>query len=107
MSPFITFRDTDSNGELTLFVLQRDYPHFVGVLATYPSGKAVVEVPISGHNLYMRYYGTLRGNFIPLSNHIDLEMESVFHAMALWFYSERIMKDPKRYKKWAIPVPSH
>ena len=102
MSPFITFKDTNQNGELQLFVLQRDYPHFVGTLTYYPTGSAIVQVPITAHNLYMTFYGTLRGSYIPLANHIDIEMESVFHAMALWFYSERIMKDPKRYKKWLI-----
>lgn len=102
MSPFITFKDLNEKGELELFVLQREYPNFVGRVTYYPTGKEICQVPITAHNLYMTYYSTLRGNFIPLSNYIDLEMQSVFHAMALWFYSERIMKDPKRYRKWSI-----
>lgn len=102
MSPFITFKDLNAEGELQLFVLQRDYPHFVGTITYYPSANAIVQVPISGHNLYMTYYSTLRGNFIPLSNNIDIEMESIFHSMALWFYKNRIEIDPKRYKKWLI-----
>jgi hypothetical protein len=102
MSPFVTFRDNDSKGELQYYILQRDYPHFVGVVTYYPKGGAICEVPVSGHNLFVSFCGTIRGNYAPAYPKVEEEINQVFHAMAQWFYKNRIAVDPKRYKKWAI-----
>ncbi len=104
MSPFVTYKDTDKEGNLQLYILQRAFPHYCGILSYIPVGDAICCIPLSGHNLWINYAGLLRGNFIPSYNDASKEIESVFHSMALWFYSERILVDPKRYKKWLIPV---
>lgn len=104
MSPFLTFKDADKEGNLQLYILQRAFPHYVGVLSYIPVADSFSCIPLSGHNLWINYAGLLRGNFIPSYGGVNQEIEAVFHSMALWFYSERILKDPKRYKKWLIPV---
>lgn len=102
MSPYITFKDTDKNGEMQLFILQMTYPHYMGYISYYPSAEVLTQVPITGHNLYLNFYGTIRGIYIPAHPGVSDEIESVFHSMALWFYANRIQTDPKRYKKWII-----
>lgn len=102
MSPFITFKDYSANGELEYYILQRDYPHYLGKISYYPSGEPICQVPVTAHHLYVTFAGVLRGNYIPAHQGVEKEIDAVFNAMALWFYSERIMKDQRRYKKWAI-----
>lgn len=102
MSPFITFKDFDKDGQVQYYILQREYPHFVGKIAYYPTGGSICEVPVTAHNLYVSFSGVLRGNFVPAYPKVEEEITAVFHAMALWFYSNRILQDPKRYRKWLI-----
>ena|ERR1700722_11856088 len=102
MSPFVTFKDNDSAGILQYYILQREYPHYVGQITYYPKGGAICEVPVTAHNLYVSFAGVLRGNYLPAFPKVEEEINQVFHAMALWFYANRIVPDPKRYKKWLI-----
>lgn len=104
MNPFISFRDKDKTGELQYYLLQREYPHFVGRLDYAPLTGQIYQVPVAGHHLYITFAGTLRGNLIPSYTNIEQEIGSVFESMAVWFYHNRIKPEPKRYKKWAIPV---
>ena len=65
--------------------------------------KVFVEpTAISGHNLYLVFHGTLRGMQIPSYGDIDKEIVNVMSAMAAWYYENRIVKEPKRYKKYRI-----
>lgn len=103
MSPFVTFRDTDSGGVMQYYILQRAYPHYVAKITYYPTGGSICEVPVTGHNLFVSFSGCLRGNYVPAYPKVEEEINAVFHAMALWFYENRILADEKRYKKWQIP----
>lgn len=102
MSPFITFRDRDANGELQYYILQREFPHFVGILVSQPVEHSLAQSPISGHYLWVAFAGTLRGNIIPGYQDIQNEIESVFQNMAAWYYTNRIEPDLKKYRKWKI-----
>ena|SRR5579872_3799707 len=102
MSPFVTFKDTDRSGNMQYYILQREYPHYCGVITYYPSGESICQVPVTAHNLYVTFAGVLRGNFIPGHPGAEKEIVAVFHSMAIWFYVNRVSVDPKRYKKWAI-----
>lgn len=104
MSPYITFRDTDKRGDLQLFVLQRDFPHFCAILSSHPIADPIAQVPISGHNLWLVYSGTIRGNYIPSFPDAQEQIQSVLELMGSWFYENRILTDQKRYKKWLIPM---
>jgi hypothetical protein len=102
MQPFITFRDLDKNGELKYYIMQRDEPHFVGIISAERYLDALVESAVPGYNLYIVFNGVLKGNYIPLRKDIKSEAQSVFDNMASWYWTERIQIDPKRYKKLKI-----
>jgi hypothetical protein len=104
MSPYITFKDKNSKGDLILFILQREFPHYCAGLAFLPVLDSICCVPIAGHHLYLAFEGTIRGRFIPSYNNASEEIQAVMSSMASWFYAERILPEPKRYKKWLIPV---
>lgn len=102
MSPFVTFKDVDKTGELQYYILQRAFPHYVGIIKYKPNIDALIEVPVTNHNLWVSFAGTIRGNFMPSYPGWQKELEKTFLEMAIWFYQNRILKEPRRYKKWAI-----
>ena len=105
MQPFITFREEDRNGKLQLYILQREFPHFVGMLTDrLINGR--LQVPVTGHNLWIAFDGTLMGAFVPSYQRVYEEMAAAIGNMATWFYANRIEKDLKKYKKYKINVPS-
>jgi len=101
MTPYITFRDKDESGELQYYILQRDFPHMIGVLVTYPI-KSLSCQPISGYNLFVKFDGCLRGKMLPDYRNIADEIDTIMQTMAVWFYTERIVMDKKRFKKFKI-----
>ena len=62
--PFITYRELH-NGQLEYYVLQKEFPHFLGRIVTSPVPNAIVNCPVAGYNLWVTFNGTLRGNIIP------------------------------------------
>lgn len=105
MNRFITYREEDKDGRLCYYILQKDFPHFVGVISTYPS-EGTWQSPISNYNMWVVYAGTIRGNLIPSYRNISDETQSVFDEMASWYYQNRILKEPNKYKKFKIDVSS-
>lgn len=102
MNPFITFRDTASNGGLQYYILQRTWPHYLGVLTMIPIEKVLINMPIAGYQLYITFDGVLQGNYVPGHKDVYEEIQSVFTEMARWYLDKRIMIDEKKYKKWKI-----
>jgi hypothetical protein len=102
--PFITYRET-LNGDLRYYILQKSHPHFVGEIVSAPS-EAIMLVPITRHSLWVKFAGTIYGNMIPSYRNIQEEMEEVYTNMAEWFYQNRILPEPKKYKKWLLPHPT-
>lgn len=102
MQPFITFRDKDKNGNLQYYILQRDYPHYVGVIASERVVGAIAEAVIPGYSLYVTFSGVLQGNYIPMYKDSKNEAQQILDNMAAWFWSERIAMDKKRFKKFKI-----
>lgn len=101
MNPYITFREKDSNGNLQYYILQKEHPHYVGIITAFNDGSNWAA-PIPGYNLYVLYSGTLIGNLIPLEKTISKNIELVLNNMAAWFWSERIVSAEWRYKKFKI-----
>jgi len=101
MNPFITYRDKDAEGNLQYYILQRDFPHLIGRLSTVPIA-GTWRSTVAGYNLYVIFDGTLRGNMVPGYRDISDEIQTVFDNMAAWFWAERIVPDPKRFKKFKI-----
>ena len=102
MSPYISFRELDDKGELQYYILQREWPHYVGVIKSKPQESVLVQAPVSGHYLWVAFCGTLRGNMIPAFAEVYKEIESVFTGMAEWYFTERISTSPSKFKKFKI-----
>lgn len=102
MSPYITFKDSDKNGDLQLHILQRDFPHYCAVLSSHPVVNAIAQIPVAGHNLWIVGIGTIRGYYLPSYPDAVDQFEIEVQKMAAWFYEHRILVDKKRYRKWLI-----
>jgi hypothetical protein len=102
MEPYITYRDFNNKGELEYYILQRKFPHYQGVILEQPKDGAIMTAPVSCHHLYITFAGTIQGNYVLSKAALELELSSVFEDMANWFYSKRVVTDPKRYKKFKI-----
>lgn len=87
---------------MTYYILQRAYPHYVGFLAYIPIADSICQIPITGHNIWLTFEGTIRGRFIPMETKVLTEILSVFHDMERWFYENRVQVDPKRFKRYII-----
>lgn len=99
MEPFITFRENNKDGVLSYFILQREYPHFVGMVVDRPRDNKI-QAPIAGHNLWVEFYGTVRGAFIPALAKTYEDMCQSARAMADWYHANRIETNLSKYKKW-------
>lgn len=88
--------------KLQYFILQKAHPHFKGIITDVPLDKIVPSIPVSGYNLYINFDGCLRGNVIPSYKGIEGEIASVLNDMSIWFYEQRILFNPKKYKKWKV-----
>jgi len=99
---FITFREPDNDNVLRYYILQKDHPHNLGMVLSQPNHEALCQSVIPGYNLYIVWVGTLRGNFVAAYPNYEVDMQLCFDSMASWYYSERILKDEKRYAKFKI-----
>ncbi len=99
---FITYKENDGDGRTCFYVLQKAFPHFSGLIVTVPVEGAIINVPISGHNLYITFNYCLRGKMIPSYPDIQKEISNVFYDMAHWYYENIIAKNPQRYKNFKI-----
>lgn len=100
---YITYREEDSDGVLRYYILQKQFPHYVGVILEAPK-QGTWQSPIAGYNLWVCYAGTIRGNMIPSYKNVSQETQSVYDDMAQWYLANRIIKQPERYKKFKINV---
>lgn len=102
MIPYITFREIDDSGELQYYILQREHPHYVGVIKNVPHGNILMRAAIPGHMLWVEFAGTLRGNFVEARTDIVAELDGLFTDMAQWFYLNRVKPNEKKYKKFKL-----
>ncbi len=102
MQPYITYRELDKNNELQFYVLQKEFPHYVGYISAVKKENVIAQCPISEYNLYVVFCGTIRGNFIPSYKNIVEEIEASVISMANWYKENRILTNQKRYEKFKI-----
>ncbi len=102
MIPYITYREPDSEGRLCYYILQKKFPHFVGILSTGPLENSLASAPVPSYNLWINFKGTLIGNTIPDYKNILQEITDEFARMADWFFEHRIKNEPKKYLKFKI-----
>lgn len=101
MANFITYRELGSDGELKYYILQKAFPHVVGVVSGVPS-ELKPQSPIPGYMLWVVFDGTIRGNSIPSYGNAIKEVYAILDKMASWFYTDRILKFEKKFKKFKI-----
>lgn len=99
MSPFITYRDIEE-GELQYYILQREFPHYVGIISTYPKTNFIESMPIAGYNLWIVFDGTIKGEVIPSYKNVDVDIKNSLNEMSIWYYAHRIIPQEKKYKKF-------
>jgi hypothetical protein len=99
MEKYLTFRE-DDNGKEQYYVLQKEFPHFVGRLVDNPYFKSLINAPVPQTTLYVAIVGTLRGSVIPVYQKVDEEIKNVAIEMAMWYFENRIFINPKKFKRW-------
>lgn len=103
MQPFITFRDTDKDGKLQYYILQRDFPYYIGQIVTYPVEGAIICLPISKYSLWISFAGNIQGNLIHATSDFYNEIQPIFLNMTEWYLVNRILIDVKKFSKWKLP----
>jgi hypothetical protein len=104
MIKYITYKEDDDEGKSWYYILQKDFPHIKCILNGYPTRNFVQAIPILGYNIWVVFDGTLRGSSIPGYKDIDIEITNVMQDMADWYYINRILKFPKRYRKLKMVI---
>lgn len=105
MTTYITFRDIDSVGNLQYYILQRAFPHYLGLISQRPSTSTIIQTPIPGYHLWVIFNGTLLGNMMPSYKDELKNVEAIFNNMNIWYLENRINIEPKKYKKFKANVP--
>lgn len=104
MIPYITFRENNEDGLLCYYILQKAFPHYVGLIATGILENTLSYAPVAGYNLYVNFKGTLRGNLIPNYKDVLQEIGIEMSNMAEWFYYNRVITEPKKYLRFKIQI---
>jgi hypothetical protein len=101
MSPYITFRENNSSGELAYYILQRSHPHYVFEIVSIPKESFFIQpIPVTGYYIWLNFNGVLLGEFIPSYKGAFEQIVSEMNAASQWFYENRILPNPKKYKKF-------
>lgn len=97
--PFITYRE-DVSGKLCYFILQKEFPHYVGLIKESPMGGTLPQMNIPGYSLWIQIVGTVRGSYIPSYQDVETEMNSVAGRMSQWLLDNRILPAESKYRKF-------
>jgi len=98
---YITFREPIEDG-LGYFILQKEFPHYLCNISESPVVNFIQPMPVTSYNLWLCFKGTIRGNFIPSYKDVYEEIRSVMQDMANWYFENRILIEPKKYRKWKV-----
>lgn len=104
---YISYRENDEDGELQYYILQRDFPHYIGLISTYPKDSIVPSIQITNYYLWVVFNGSLRGSLIPGYKNIEKDIKFVLNDMAIWYYAYRIVPNEKKYKKFKYDSSPH
>ena len=101
MEKYISYRESDA-GELRYYILQKEFPHFIGEISTKPEKRLVGATAVPGYNLWIVFGWCLRGQSLPSYKDVSEMILTTMNDMASWYVAERIAKDEKRYSKFKI-----
>ena len=99
---YITYREEDEFGRLCFYILQKDFPHYIGLLVTQPMNRAMINMPLPEYHLWLTYAGVLMGNYVPSTVASEANIDGIFSDMAEWYYLNRIKTQAKKYSKFKI-----
>lgn len=99
---YITYRENNENGLLCYYILQKAFPHYIGLLSVGQLENTLASMPVGNYNLYVNFYGCLVGRFLPAYKDALQEIEAEMISMAEWFYYNRVLTQPKKYDKFII-----
>lgn len=99
---YITYRENNENGLLCYYILQKAFPHYIGLLSVGQLENTLASMPVGNYNLYVNFYGCLVGRFLPAYKDALQEIEAEMISMAEWFYYNRVLTQPKKYDKFKI-----
>lgn len=107
MNPYILFEDIDDNGIKQKYILQRDFPHYVGQILYMPKLKSLIQIPVPKYNIWVSFAGTLRGNMIPSYKNIPEELDDVYRNMSSWYYENIILKNEKEFENFKLKTTDY
>ena len=102
MSNFITYKELDAKGQPSYYILQKDFPHYMGVVSVTPRKYLVEAQPISGYYMWVVFDGTLRGKQVPSYTNVIEEINEAISKMAIWYLQTVILPKKENYKKFKI-----
>jgi len=96
LAPYITFKSGEN-----LLICQTRAPHYIGLVSgNRESTFHTVQVPL--HSLFVSFKGNLEGNFMLMKQDEVKNIKKVFEEMAIFYFHDRILKFPERFKKYKI-----
>lgn len=99
--PYITFRETNNEGELIYYILQKEFPHYLAFTSNKVE-KALAQATISGYNMQVVFCGCINGFVIPSYRGTIDQIQYQVEHMSDWFLANRINIEPKKYLKFKI-----
>ena len=99
---FLTYRETDEDGRLCYYILQKAHPHYCGIVSVGPLSDTLASAPVGGYNLYVNFKGTIEGNYVPSYKDVLVDIQACMWDMANWFHSNRVITETKKYAKFKI-----
>lgn len=106
MQPYITFVETNDKGELIYYILQKEFPHYQAYISITRVEKALAQATVAGYNMQIVFCGVINGAFVPSYNNVMNEIQFTLEQMSLFFLTNRINVEPKKYLKFKINVDS-
>lgn len=87
--PFISFKEKNGSGGINYFILQKDHPHYLGIVSSNPT-QNLPYAPMSGYRLWVVLSGTLQGRMVPSHPTLKQEIADTLRNMADWYLKEMI-----------------
>lgn len=106
MQPFLTFRETNENGELVYYILQKEFPHHLAYISTTRIENPLAQATIAGYNMQVIFCGVINGAYIPSYRGAIGQIQLCLESMCEWFLINRINVEPKKYLKFKINATS-
>lgn len=100
--PFITYREQNEDGLLCYYILQKQFPYYLGIVSVGQLPESLASSPVGNYNLYVNFHGNISGNYVPNYKDVIVDISACMWDMANWFYENRVRTQPAKYAKFKI-----